>query len=205
MKRISILLIYVLSCNSIYSQVVIGSENVSNASILKVDIPNKAIKLPTLSITDKNDNQSPVLNPARGLLFYNVNNMISDNIIDGVSYWGYNNQYQTFTTKKGIEDVIKDSHIPLMIFSSTVGQKSNIACGSGSCSGWTWTSFNPVPSEVFIDSYTAWDINDHMYEIPETETYIIEYSTNISNNANGDGTSNQNLFVNGNSLSFSAG
>lgn len=191
--------------SAVFSQIVIGSDAVSPASILKLDMPNRALKLPVLSIPAKENVQSPVANPARGLLFYNSNARISDNLIDGISYWGANAQYYSLTTRQGIEDVIDDSNIPLMILSSAVGQKANVPCGAGTCSGWTWTSFNPVTSEILIDSYSAWNTGNNTFTIPDTDTYVIEYSTNISNSSNGDGTSSQIVYRNGNSVNFTSG
>ncbi|WP_129056407.1 MULTISPECIES: hypothetical protein [unclassified Chryseobacterium] len=187
------------------AQMVIGSDQVSDAAILKLDMANKALKIPLLSIPSKNNTQVPVQNPARGLLLYNTNPIISDNLDDEVSYWGNAGQYYSITTVNGIEDVIHDSNIPLMIFSTTVGQKNNIACGAGACSGWTWTSFNPTSAEILIDSYTAWNTGNNTYTIPATDTYVIEYNTNISNSSNGDGTSSQNIYRNGNSMNNVSG
>ncbi|ROI05112.1 hypothetical protein EGI16_07270 [Chryseobacterium sp. G0240] len=205
MKKNAFILFFMVWMSHGSGQVVIGSDQVSEASILKLDMENRALKIPVLSIPSKGDIQNPVLNPARGLLLYNTSYLISENLDEGVAYWGNNNQYYSLTTRQGIEDIINDSHIPLMIFSTTVGQKNNIPCGAGTCSGWTWTPFNPTAAEILIDSYTAWNTGNNTYTIPVTDTYVIEYSTNISNSSNGDGTSSQNIYNNGSNINNAAG
>ncbi|MBV8326519.1 hypothetical protein [Chryseobacterium sp.] len=205
MKKKIINLGFVLFITRIAAQMVIGSDQVSEAAILKLDMENKALKLPVLSISSKGNDQTPVLHPARGLLMYNTNQTISENLDNEVSYWGAAGQYYSLTTAQGIEDVINDSDIPLMIFSTAVGPKNNIACGAGACSGWTWTPFNPTSAEILIDSYTAWNIGNNTYTIPATDTYVIEYNTNISNSSNGDGTSSQAIYRNGGAINNAAG
>lgn len=205
MKKKIIHILFSLLVSQGYAQMVIGSDQTSEAAVLKLDMGNKALKIPVLTISGKGDVQIPVQDPERGLLMYNAQQNISDNLDDEVSYWGNGNQYYSLTTAQGIEDVINDSHIPLMIFSTTVGQKNNIPCGAGACSGWTWTPFNPTPAEILIDSYTAWNTGNNTYTIPATNTYVIEYNTNISNNSNGDGTSSQNIYRNGSGINNASG
>jgi len=204
-KKTCILLLVCFAVGSVFSQMVIGSTDISSAAVLKIDIPDTAMKIPILSVAAKNNGQNPVSNPARGLLIYNTNKLISDNLIDGATYWGDNNQYYSFTTRQGIIDVINDSRIPLMVFSTTVGQKANVGCGAGTCSGWQWSPFDPTSSEILIDSFSAWNTGNNSYTIPLTDTYVIEYSTNISNSSNGDGTSAQNIYKNGISANVASG
>ncbi|MDR2275808.1 MAG: hypothetical protein LBF27_33175 [Sphingobacterium sp.] len=206
MKKLMIILpLFMASITKVYSQFVIGSDKAASASILKLDMPDRALKLPVLSVLSKGNGQDPVLEPANGLMFYNSNPVITENLIDGICYWTEEGQYNSFTTNKGIDEVINDSHIPLMIFSSTTGAKANVPCGAGACSGWTWTSFNPSSAEISIDSYQGWDLSNHTYTIPSTEFYVIEYNTNISNSANQGGTSSQVLYVNGTNLNSTSG
>lgn len=205
MKNKTLILSLFFFIKFLTAQVVIGSDKVSDAALLKLDMENRAFKIPLLPVTSKLDTQNPVQNPARGLLMYNTSHAISDNLDQEVSYWSGAGGYYSMTTAQGIVDVINDSKIPLMIFSTTVGQKNNIACGAGACSGWTWTPFDPTAAEILIDSFSAWNTSNNTFTVPATDTYVIEYSTNISNNTNGDGTSTQVIYRNGNNVNSSSG
>ncbi|KYH06632.1 hypothetical protein A1704_23410 [Chryseobacterium cucumeris] len=180
------------------AQMVIGSSNVSQSAILKLDSNNKALRVPNLSVTDNADAASPIASPATGVMFYNTNSNTANDIIKGITYWGSDSKYHHQANATSTDDIIATENIPLLIFSAAVGQKATIPIGSAG--GGSSTTLTLTPSEIIFDKYVGWNSSTSQYKVPSTGIYMLEFITEMSNIGNNGGTTIQEIFKGSSSL-----
>ncbi|QBA19688.1 hypothetical protein EU348_00305 [Chryseobacterium indologenes] len=173
------------------AQMVIGSANVSQSAILKLDSNNKALRVPSLSVTDNADAASPIASPATGVMFYNTNSNTASDIIKGITYWGSDNKYHHQANAASTDDIIAAANIPLLIFSAAVGQKATVPIGSAG--GGAFTTLTLTPSEILFDKYAGWNSSTSQYKIPSTGIYMLEFISEMSNTGNNGGTTTHNI------------
>ncbi|MBB4805922.1 hypothetical protein HNP38_001194 [Chryseobacterium defluvii] len=186
-----------------HAQVVIGSGSVSPAAILKLDSNNKALRIPNLSITNRTDAANPIGSPAVGLMLYNTNTSISNDIAKGISYWGSDNRYHSAATPASTDEIISTSQIPLLVFSAAIGQKPVIA--SGSAVGGVPATLMLATSEILFDKFDGWNSTTSKYSIPSAGIYMLEFITEMSNTGNNGGTTLQEIIKGTTSLASAYG
>ncbi|MFC3159844.1 hypothetical protein ACFOEQ_16340 [Chryseobacterium arachidis] len=164
------------------AQVVIGSSSASQSAMLKLDSGNKALRIPSLSVTNKTDITNPISNPAVGVMLYNTNSDIGNDIAKGITYWSSDNTYRSQATPTSTEEIIASSQIPLLIFSAAIGQKPIIAAGSAA--GGSFTNLTLTTAEILFDKYSGWNISTNKYLTPSNGLYMIEFITEMSNTGN---------------------
>ncbi|ANF51882.1 hypothetical protein A0O34_15790 [Chryseobacterium glaciei] len=168
------------------AQVIIGSANSSPAAILKLDANNKALRIPNLSVTNRTNAVTPILSPANGVMIYNTNTDINNDIAKGITYWGSDSKYHSQASYSATEAVISSSQIPLLIFSAAIGQKPNVPVGFTAGGG--YTVLNLSTPEILFDKYLGWNMTNNQFKIPSTGIYMLEFVTDMSNTGNNGGT-----------------
>ncbi|EJL74036.1 hypothetical protein [Chryseobacterium populi] len=191
MKTKTIILLLGVMMTMFNAQVVIGSTNVSQAAILKLDSNSKALRIPGLSITNRTNTVTPVASPAVGLFFYNTSSDAGNDIAKGIGYWGSDNRYHSQATFTATEEIISTSQIPLLVFSAAIGQKPITSLGSAA--GGAFTKLTLSAAEIIIDKYSGWVTAANQYKIPASGIYMIEFITDMSNTGNNGGTTTQNI------------
>lgn len=195
--------ILVLFSHFYFGQVVIGSDNVSAGAILKLDANNKALRIPNLSVTNRANTTTPIPSPALGVMLYNTNMDISNDITPSITYWASDNQYHSQATSTATENIISSAQIPLLIFTASVSQKPYTVLGTAG--GGAATPLTLTTQEILVDEYSGWDVGTNQYKIPSTGTYVVEFISVMSNSANSGGTSTNRLSNNGTNISFISG
>ncbi|SHG35685.1 hypothetical protein SAMN05443633_11411 [Chryseobacterium arachidis] len=185
------------------AQVVIGSSSASQSAMLKLDSGNKALRIPSLSVTNKTDITNPISNPAVGVMLYNTNSDIGNDIAKGITYWSSDNTYRSQATPTSTEEIIASSQIPLLIFSAAIGQKPIIAAGSAA--GGSFTNLTLTTAEILFDKYSGWNISTNKYLTPSNGLYMIEFITEMSNTGNNGGTTVHTLLRGASGLATSYG
>ncbi|UOU97081.1 hypothetical protein MUU74_11310 [Chryseobacterium daecheongense] len=188
-KLLSIFLGLIMIMN--HAQIVIGSSNASPAAALKLDSNDKALRIPNLSITSRTDATNPISSPATGVMLYNINSSITNDITKGIGYWGSDSQYHSQATPASADEIVSTSQIPSLIFSAAIGQKPIIA--SGSAAGGSWTRLSLITSEILFDKYAAWNSTTNQYKTPSSGIYMLEFITDMSNTGNNGGTSTHRI------------
>lgn len=191
MKTRTIILLLGLITAMFNAQVVIGSANISQAAILKLDSNTKALRIPSLSVTNREDAVTPIASPAVGVFFYNTNSDAGNDIAKGIGYWGSDSKYHSQATFTSTEEVISTSQIPLLIFSAAIGQKPITPLGSAA--GGANTKLALTAAEIVIDKYSGWITASNQYKIPASGIYMLEFVTEMSNTGNNGGTTIQNI------------
>lgn len=190
-------LILIFSSELYSGQVVIGSANTSAGAILKLDTNSKALRIPLLSVTDRSSTVLPIPSPALGVMLYNTNTDITNDIASSITYWASDNRYHSQITATSTEDIISSSKIPTLVFTAAVGQKPYTA--SGSTAGGAYTTTKLTSAEILVDNYFGWNIGTNQYKVPSTGTYIVEFISEMSC-TNGAGTSQHRLLKNGTNI-----
>ncbi|KFF20102.1 hypothetical protein [Chryseobacterium sp. JM1] len=166
-KIVFILTFIVYICQA---QVVIGSGNVTPGAMLKLDSHVKGLRIPVLSITNKTSTVTPVLSPANGLIFYNTNTDIANNIGETLAYWSTDNQYHFHGTQNITKQIIYEARIPVLIFSAKIGSRP--------ASTSSFTQVSVTASEILEDTYYGW--NSNKYTISTAGVYTVEFTAEIS-------------------------
>lgn len=171
MYRFSLILLFIICIGR--AQVVIGSSNVTPAAMLKLDSNVKALRIPALSITAKTDALTPIPSPANGLMLYNTNSNIPNEIGKSLAYWGSDNQYHFQGTQNIINSMVDRS--PILVFSAKIGQKP------------PFSTAVPKPvvsltsSEILKDTYGGWSANK--YTISKAGIYTMEFVAELYDNS----------------------
>lgn len=195
---LSYLLILIFSTQLYFGQVVIGSTNISAGAILKLDANNKALRIPNLSVTNSSSTTLPIPSPAVGVMLYNTNMDITNNITPSITYWASDNKYHSQSTSTATESIISSAQIPLLIFTAAIGQKPYVLLGS--TAGGASTTVTLTSSEILVDKYFGWNSGTSQYKVPSTGTYVVEFITVMSNSINSGGTSVNRLLKNGTNI-----
>ncbi|MDH6250620.1 hypothetical protein M2347_000347 [Chryseobacterium sp. H1D6B] len=196
-------LILIFSSELYFGQVVIGSTNISAGAILKLDTNSKALRIPRLSVTNRTSTTTPIPSPALGVMIYNTNMDITNDITPSITYWASDNRYHSQTTPTATENIISSAQIPLLIFTAAIGQKPYTALGSSA--GGSYTTVALTSSEILVDKYFGWNSGTNQYKVPSTGTYVVEFISEMSNSTNTGGTSVNRLLKNGTSIIAIAG
>ncbi|WP_123868179.1 hypothetical protein [Chryseobacterium lactis] len=186
-----------------FGQVVIGSANVSAGAILKLDANNKALRIPSLSVTDKTSITTPIPAPAVGVMLYNTTMDINNDLTPSIAYWGSDNKYHSQATSTATESIISSANIPLLIFTAAITQKPYTVLGTASAGAPTPLTLGA--QEILVDKYSGWDLATNQYKVPATGIYVVEFISVMSNAANSGGTSTNRLLNNGSYIGFISG
>jgi hypothetical protein len=188
-------LILIFSTELYFGQVVIGSTNISAGAILKLDTNSKALRIPQLAVTNRNSTTTPIPSPALGVMLYNTNMDITNDITPSITYWASDNRYHSQTTSNATENIISSAQIPLLIFTAAIGQKPYTVLGNSS--GGSYTTVTLTSTEILVDKYFGWNSGTSQYKVPSTGTYVVEFISEMSNSTNTGGTSINRLLKNG--------